>query len=64
VEGEYSAASVERFEKALSVAEAFDAWRSLDRQLEKLGPSAVSPETISRAWQDLLQAHEEWSLSR
>lgn len=46
------------------VAQAFDRWHALDRQLETLGPKAVSPETIAAAWEELLQRYEEWNLSR
>jgi hypothetical protein len=48
---------------AIAFAQAFDRWKTLDTQLAK-NPTSVRPETISAAWTEVMQAHEEWSNSR
>lgn len=64
MDGDYQEAFADELSPADRLAQAFDHWLSLDHQLETIGPKAVSPEAISEAWRSLLQAHEEWDLSR
>jgi hypothetical protein len=50
-------------DEAARFAEAFSRWRALNDRLETV-PNSVTTEEIAAAWRAVIEAHDQWKLSR